>query len=81
MSKIPHITVKYSCALCGLHRVECNVPSRPEEMHPERWLEKVCGYTLAADHACRSPHCEAETLAELMIPLDKAKIVGLGSGN
>ena len=70
------ITCKYSCKECGLHRVEVQVPARPKGMEIIHWLHKICGNTIAADHAMRSPACHADTMTDLMIPISGADVIG-----
>lgn len=64
----PIIQCKYSCKMCGIHRVVISIPARGEE-DVVAWLHNVCGTTVAADHARRSPLCNATSMSEFMIPV------------
>ncbi len=68
-SVVAKIRCKYSCAPCGLVDVEVDIPARREELDVVEWLERVLGHALAADHATRSPKCQAQKMERLMIPM------------
>lgn len=68
------ITVKYSCPLCGLSRVECDVPARGDE-DVVVWMEQTIA-VVGRDHARRSPACHPERLHDLMIPMTGVDKVG-----
>lgn len=70
------IEVKYSCALCGLHRVPCNVDARVDGEDIAVWMSAV-GAALSRDHDRRSPGCRPKKLSEVMIPLpDEGAAIG-----
>lgn len=69
-----NITVKYSCADCGLERVSCDVPARGEE-DVIVWMEATASLA-SKDHNRRSPLCRPTTLTELMIPMSGTDRVG-----
>lgn len=73
--ELPTIECKYSCAQCGLHRVAVNVPIRTTQDVAE-WMERVCIFVIAADHAARSPECTALSMQDVMIPVSGADKVG-----
>lgn len=60
------IGCKYSCALCGLKRVEIQLPARGEESVTDCMQATV--NLVAKDHRRRSPHCRAKELTEFLIP-------------
>ena len=62
------LTVKYSCTLCGLHRVTCGVEQRVDGQDIVEWMESL-GEALSRDHDKRSPGCHPKSLSEVMIPL------------
>lgn len=70
------IRVLYSCVLCGLRRVPCEVPERADE-DVVAWMEMV-GRALSADHDRRSPGCHPESLSEVMIPIAGTEKIGVG---
>lgn len=61
------IAIKYSCFLCGLRHVQCDVPARGEE-HVKLWMDGAVR-RIAVDHAMRSPKCQAVSISEIMIPM------------
>ena len=65
------ITVKYSCAECGVRKRECRVPARDPKMIVTDWLEKIVIAEIARDHLSVSPNCEADEIQDLMIPHPK----------
>jgi hypothetical protein len=69
------ITVMYSCAGCGVHRVSVAVPARGDEPVVD-WMEKTLMVTLGFDHSARSPFCESRSMSELMIPMTGAECIG-----
>ena len=68
------IGVKYSCALCGLHRVTVDVQAREDEPIGE-WMEAMARQ-LAEDHEKRSPICHPKQLTEVMVPMTGAVKLG-----
>lgn len=73
----------YSCALCGLHRVEVYVPERdPDRQDVVVWLEGTAVPVLVADHHRRSPLCRPTKLSEVLIPIGgEADPVGMALRN
>jgi hypothetical protein len=72
------ITVKFSCAKCGLHRVAVQVPARessdPGTVVP--WVNN-CARICAQEHSRLSPGCNIKEFSELMIPNPKeAEFIG-----
>ncbi len=70
-----HIECKYSCSLCGLHRVSVMVAARTTE-DVAVWLEQIATPALVNDHEARSPGCHPATLSELLIPITGASKIG-----
>lgn len=70
------IECKYTCNLCGLHRVIVAVPVRKDGEDVKDWIEKIALPSVCEDHAKRSPSCNPRTLAELMIPMDGRPMIG-----
>ncbi len=62
------IAVKYTCDLCGLHRVTCSIEARKPGQDIAEWMGAL-GFALSRDHDKRSPGCKPEKLAEVMIPI------------
>jgi hypothetical protein len=65
----------YSCDLCGLEKVEAEVPARTFEGIID-WTERVLGGALSADHARRSPLCHATSLARVYVPVKGTDRIG-----
>lgn len=74
MNDAPKITCKYSCHLCGINKVEVDVPARGDE-DILQWMD-VLAARLSADHRERSPHCRPITLSDVMIPITGTNKVG-----
>lgn len=68
------VTIFYSCELCGLKRVPCDVPARGEE-DILLWMDATIRLT-GRDHARRSPNCHPTKLTDLMIPITGTSKVG-----
>ena len=69
------VTLKYSCALCGVKRAEVPVPARgPEDV--VAWLKGAAIPVLMNDHARRSPGCRAQEFSEVMIPTTGTDRIG-----
>lgn len=64
------ITVKYSCAICGITDREVEVPAResPDE-DVKHYVEQVIGEKVGFDHMVKSPECFASVMKQLQIPL------------
>lgn len=62
------IVVKYSCALCGLHRVDCSVPARDPGEDIVSYMQNIT-VLVCIDHDRRSPGCKPKELSELLIPM------------
>lgn len=71
----PTIGCLYSCSACGIRDVEVRVPAREEE-DVVVWLERVCAVAIGADHVARSPHCRAQTMENLKIPMTGTDRIG-----
>ncbi len=69
------IPLKYSCAVCGLHRVTLDVPAREAEEAIKAWMDHTI-HRVAHDHIRRSPGCGARELSELMIPITGRPQIG-----
>ena len=74
------VFVKYTCAVCGVHREAVAVRARTDEDVVE-WLEQVAVPALMRDHFRRSPGCGAMEFAEVMIPVEGADRIGGASSN
>lgn len=61
------IRVLYSCPLCGLFKVSCDVPARGEE-DVVAWMHQTVA-ALSRDHHARSPRCQPRELKDVMIPM------------
>lgn len=61
------VLLRYSCPLCGLVDVGCDVPARRDEP-VITWLEASIR-VLVADHKRRSPRCRPKALENLRLPL------------
>ena len=70
------ITVKFSCSLCGLHRVETEVMMRKKDQDAVEWMEYHVIPAVRRDHDRRSPGCNPTTLDELLIPMSGSKHIG-----
>jgi len=68
------ITVKYSCKLCGLDKVDVVVPARGTE-DVLTWMDTM-GRFLGEDHHRRSPYCTPTKLQDVMIPMTGTDRVG-----
>ncbi len=66
--------VKYSCNLCGIHRVTVEVPARENE-DLGAWMRTLT-LRLQEDHGRRSPDCHADKLDEVLVPMDGRTKVG-----
>lgn len=66
----------YSCALCGLKRVKCQVTAREEKEDIVHWVREVAAVELSADHSKRSPDCHPKVLSEVLIPTDGVEYLG-----
>jgi hypothetical protein len=62
------ITIRYTCALCGLIKVEVPVRVRGEE-DIVTWLETVAMVAISADHRHRSPFCQSKRLDSMEVPM------------
>lgn len=71
-----NIIVKYSCVLCGLHKVNCEVPARVEGQDVLDWTRNTLGQALTNDHRRRSPQCNATSASDVMIPISGADMIG-----
>lgn len=70
------ITVKYSCAGCGIQRREVQVPARTTE-DVVAWIKQTVAHCLSDDHGAQSPQCRNRTMSEVMIPIPKeAEFIG-----
>lgn len=69
------IIVKYSCALCGLHRVDCSVPARDPGEDIVSYMHNIT-VLICVDHDRRSPCCHPKELAELLIPMHDGAAIG-----
>lgn len=71
------MTIKclYSCNLCGLKKIACEVPARVDGQDVAHWMKEAV-VTISEDHAHRSPHCKPKTLSEMYIPMDGTKMIG-----
>lgn len=69
------ITVKYSCPLCGLDKVECVVPGREETQDVRDWVGATIR-EVSRDHQAHSPACHPKRLHDLMIPVNGADYIG-----
>lgn len=63
------IEVKYSCRVCGLHRIPVMIEPRDEEDDVVAWVSGPMSIALVADHERRSPGCQPSEFSEVMIPL------------
>lgn len=68
--------VKYSCAHCGLDRVECNVRERTAGEDVVVWVRDILGHALKADHRRRSPLCQSNSAQDVMIPMTGTDYIG-----
>jgi len=69
------IDIRYSCHLCGLEKVHCDVPEREEGTDVVAWV-KMASARLSEDYARRSPDCHPESLSDVLIPVSGAKYIG-----
>lgn len=69
------ITIRYSCHLCGLEKIHCDVPQREPGSNVIDWM-KLVGVKLSDDHARRSPQCHPEKLSDVLIPITGADYIG-----
>lgn len=69
------ITIRYSCHLCRLEKVHCDVPERQEGADISDWM-KIVGAHLSDDHARRSPNCHPDSLSDVLIPVSGAQYIG-----
>lgn len=69
------ITVKYSCALCGLYRISCNVPARDPGEAIVDYMRNIT-VIVCVDHDRRSPGCKPKELSELLIPCYEGQQIG-----
>jgi len=60
--------VLYSCAKCGLQKIEVVVPDREAE-DVVQWLEQIAAPLMSRDHDARSPDCCITELSEVYIPV------------
>lgn len=68
------ITVKYSCGLCRLEKIELLVPARENESI-DQWLQETI-QRIADDHAKRSKGCFPDHLKDIMIPVYNENQIG-----
>lgn len=64
------ITVKYSCAVCGLKDRDVMVPERDPAEDVAHYLNVQLVPCITADHARFSPQCRAERITTIKIPID-----------
>jgi hypothetical protein len=69
------VTVKFSCALCGLYRVECLVPERDADQGVVPWMENVT-WLISREHDRLSPDCHPPSLSELLVPMTGRPTIG-----
>jgi hypothetical protein len=72
------IECKYSCSLCGLHRVICRVDARKPDQKIDEWMDNLTA-ALSADHRKRSPGCNPRTLSEVLIPTTDGPLGSMSS--
>ena len=69
------ISVRYSCAACGIAKVSVAVPARQSE-DVKDWVEKIMAQAISDDHTVRSPRCTSRTMSEVMIPVSGTDRIG-----
>lgn len=69
-----NIIVYYSCSLCGLTKIGCQVRARENESVID-WMNTM-GLALSNDHRRRSPDCHPIQLDNIMIPITGADKIG-----
>jgi hypothetical protein len=69
-----YITIMYSCDLCGLVDVTCQVRERedPDQETVEHYLNYAVTRAIAHDHQLRSFGCENNRISQLKIPMDNS---------
>ena len=72
------ITVKYSCAECGLNDREVQVPARATEATDVcHWVGVTVAQCVSDDHSRISPSCRSDKASMLKIPMPKeAEFIG-----
>jgi len=70
-----NITVYYSCNICKLEKIPCEVPARKENEKLDEWMENTV-IILGKDHKTRSPKCKSKQLNNLILPMTGANRVG-----
>jgi hypothetical protein len=71
-----YIYVKYTCKLCGLEMVHCQVPARERNQNVMDWTLKVLALAISRDHEQRSPECKATSISEVYVPIVGASFIG-----
>lgn len=66
--------VMYSCHLCGLRKIQLDVPAREEE-DVKAWLDATARL-VHVDHQHRTPGCPNPKIDDLMIPMTGTDRVG-----
>lgn len=71
------ITMTFSCKECGLVKQPVQVPARETVEHDVvHYMKNVVTPIIADEHRRLSPNCKAETITDLMIPIDGAEFIG-----
>ncbi len=68
------IRILYSCLICGLKDVACEVPAREEE-DVIVWLHNSMLF-VRDDHGRRSPKCNSDRASDIKIPMTGANKIG-----
>lgn len=72
----PQIEVIYSCFACSVIEQKVMVPARGPEDDVVHWVKNILGHAIDLDHSTRSPHCRAETMDHVKIPITGADKIG-----
>jgi hypothetical protein len=67
--------VRYTCHICALEDVVCEVQERAKGQDLEKWIQYLAA-ALRDDHHERSPECKAEGLSDVKIPTTGAEHIG-----
>lgn len=76
---IPTVTVKFSCALCGLKDVAVQVRARASEDEDIADWMNVLARAVGIRHGQLSLLCESKEIKNLKIPVDRDKWLGAAS--
>ena len=75
------ITVKYSCAKCGIEDRDVIVPDRQPGQDVVVYMQQVVAACIQEDHLREFPNCTATSITNLKIPIKQgSRGIGIPPG-